>query len=307
MADVLCGFCAFAVAPAGTPVPEVEIAPIGSSNLETSYLLDQVRLWSLFESKHLARSADWWALLSAMFYHQVENLRGAVKFLRSENSYLKSADLMRELDALPALSRLAISREVGAGASKDDADGTVEGGKAEKERETEKGKETEKEKEDEREAGRPAVARALRGETSLRAVASEHKALYDQLLRLAAAPKVVDLSFVGKAAVAAPAQAGAEATARGGRGETPSPAQAAVWRRAWQPAARLPERQYRAQKEAAAQLRARVERLAMRVRAQQGADAGGGARSMASYAYGGGRAGRTGAEGRRMPTIPSIA
>ncbi|KAG8695388.1 hypothetical protein FRC09_009176 [Ceratobasidium sp. 395] len=35
---------------------------------------------------------------------QIESLRGAVRFLRHENSYLKSQDLLRELHALPALS-----------------------------------------------------------------------------------------------------------------------------------------------------------------------------------------------------------
>lgn len=32
---------------------------------------------------------------------QVESLRGAVRFLRSENSFIKSQDILRELEALP--------------------------------------------------------------------------------------------------------------------------------------------------------------------------------------------------------------
>lgn len=35
---------------------------------------------------------------------QIESLRGAVRFLRSENSYLKSQDLLLELDQLPSYS-----------------------------------------------------------------------------------------------------------------------------------------------------------------------------------------------------------
>lgn len=35
---------------------------------------------------------------------QIESLRGAVRFLRSENSYLKSQDLLLELDQLPTYS-----------------------------------------------------------------------------------------------------------------------------------------------------------------------------------------------------------
>lgn len=33
---------------------------------------------------------------------QISSLRGAVRFLRSENSYLKSQDLLTELDSLPS-------------------------------------------------------------------------------------------------------------------------------------------------------------------------------------------------------------
>ncbi|KAG8856780.1 hypothetical protein FRB96_006284 [Tulasnella sp. 330] len=51
---------------------------ISESNLETSYLLDQV-----------------------------ESLRGAVRFLKSENSYLKGQDLLRDINSLPVLTSFA--------------------------------------------------------------------------------------------------------------------------------------------------------------------------------------------------------
>ncbi|KAJ3503186.1 hypothetical protein NLJ89_g8547 [Agrocybe chaxingu] len=58
---------------AGPQVPEPENVPIEGS-LETSHLLEQI-----------------------------EALRGTVRFLRNENSYLKGHDLLREIDALPPL------------------------------------------------------------------------------------------------------------------------------------------------------------------------------------------------------------
>ncbi|KAF8337534.1 dynein associated protein-domain-containing protein [Cantharellus anzutake] len=64
------------------PVNELIEQPVVEGNLETSYLLEQI-----------------------------ESLRGAVKFLRSENSYLKGQDLLKEIYALPPLPDLESSYE----------------------------------------------------------------------------------------------------------------------------------------------------------------------------------------------------
>ena len=40
-----------------------------------------------------------------MYFRQIEALRGTVRFLRTENSYLKGHDLLREIEALPALPK----------------------------------------------------------------------------------------------------------------------------------------------------------------------------------------------------------
>ncbi|KAF8610746.1 hypothetical protein BDV93DRAFT_517841 [Ceratobasidium sp. AG-I] len=54
---------------------------------------------------HVVATGD---LEASHLLEQIESLRGAVRFLRHENSYLKSQDLLRELNALPSLtSRIA--------------------------------------------------------------------------------------------------------------------------------------------------------------------------------------------------------
>lgn len=66
--------------PSGPQVPEPESVAVEGS-LETSYLLEQI-----------------------------DALRGTVRFLRTENSYLRGQDLLKEINALPPL-REATSRE----------------------------------------------------------------------------------------------------------------------------------------------------------------------------------------------------
>ncbi|EUC66057.1 dynactin [Rhizoctonia solani AG-3 Rhs1AP] len=93
---------------------------------------------------------------------QIESLRGAVRFLRHENSYLKSQDLLRELNALPALEKkpspVSLSR-----ISQYDTE------------------------ESEEEESPP----------SPHTLATESKLLYRDLLSFAARPRVVDLSENG--------------------------------------------------------------------------------------------------------------
>lgn len=84
-------------APAGQPTVEPESVQVEGS-LETSYLLEQVR-----ELVGMVYSCS----LSMV---QIDAFRGTVRFLRTENSYLKGQDLLREIETLPPLPE-PISRE----------------------------------------------------------------------------------------------------------------------------------------------------------------------------------------------------
>ncbi|QRW26877.1 Dynein associated protein [Rhizoctonia solani] len=72
--------------------PAVEEPVIASGDLEASHLLEQASL-KQFLTIYVANTPP----------SQIESLRGAVRFLRHENSYLKSQDLLRELNSLPPL------------------------------------------------------------------------------------------------------------------------------------------------------------------------------------------------------------
>jgi dynactin 1 len=106
---------------------------------------------------------------------QLEALRGTVRFLRTENSYLKGQDMLREIEALPPLPAPAkrpdtppLEPSVLADADSDADDGP-------------------------------------RTPPTLRALATETKRLYRDALRFAAAPRVVDLSAVNARRVEAAA------------------------------------------------------------------------------------------------------
>ncbi|KAG6808438.1 hypothetical protein H0H93_016926, partial [Arthromyces matolae] len=118
----------------GNQTIEVETVPI-EGNLETSHLLEQI-----------------------------DALRGTVRFLRSENSYLKSHDVLKEIESLPPL-RVSISRTstpplVPSGNSDtDDSDP---------------------------ESHPP----------TLRSLAAETKHLYRDVIKFSSSPRVVDLSHL---------------------------------------------------------------------------------------------------------------
>ncbi|KAH8834970.1 dynactin [Flagelloscypha sp. PMI_526] len=124
----------------GVQIIEAESVPIEGS-LETSYLLEQI-----------------------------EAFRGTVRYLRTENTYLKGQDLLRELEALPELPMPSPPTPplVPSGLS-----------------------DTEEESDDE----------LVEGNTynpTLRSLATETKVLYRDVLRYSSSPKVVDLSMVQK-------------------------------------------------------------------------------------------------------------
>ncbi|CAD6910970.1 unnamed protein product [Tilletia controversa] len=227
---------------------------LGYANLETSYLVDQL-----------------------------EAMRGAVRYLRTENSYLRGSELMRGWKALAPLT--AVSN---AGAAASDriplGDRTnLASGHPDRDGESKEGDEDGK--------GEPVQQKSMNDQPKserLRLIAAETQRLHSQALELAVAPRIVDLSVLvsrtpasastsdvdsKKAASATDEQqegdvangttttTAATTTATEGAGAAQS-----IRRPAWQPAARLPQNQYRAQKELAAKIRARVEALSERVR-----------------------------------------
>ncbi|KAG6334284.1 hypothetical protein ID866_4799 [Astraeus odoratus] len=97
---------------------------------------------------------------------QIEALRGTVRFLRTENSYLKGQDLLREIQSLPPLSdpisRVATPPLDPSGTSdSEDSDNDI-----------------------------PATP------PTLRSLATETKALYKDVIQFSSSPRVVDLSHL---------------------------------------------------------------------------------------------------------------
>ncbi|KAJ8507158.1 hypothetical protein ONZ45_g10447 [Pleurotus djamor] len=138
--------------PGPAPVVEAEAPPIEGS-LETSHLLEQI-----------------------------EALRGTVRYLRMENSYLKGQDLVREIQSLPPLPDVApITREPtpaldsSPSSESDDSDDDS----------------------DTQQNFRP----------TLHSLATETKVLYRDVLKFSSAPKVVDLSELNKRRAEARAKA----------------------------------------------------------------------------------------------------
>jgi len=96
---------------------------------------------------------------------QIESLRGAVKFLRSENSYLKGQDLLKELNTLVPLPELDPS-------SADSSEATSEADSDE------------------------FPSSFSRPPPSLRSLSTATKVLYHDVLTFSSSPRVVDLSVV---------------------------------------------------------------------------------------------------------------
>ncbi|KAE8267942.1 hypothetical protein A4X09_0g4406 [Tilletia walkeri] len=229
----------------------------GYANLETSYLVDQL-----------------------------EAMRGAVRYLRTENAYLRSSDLMRgwkTMSPLPAASQFSMANRTPLG----DKTNTVDGAAND-------------ESEEGGAKGEPAQQKSSTDQPKserLRSIAAETQQLHSQTLKLVVASRIVDLSvLVSKSASDSSkkegdpqAQNGSASTEEGGATRSTT---APIRRPAWQPAARLPQNQYRAQKELAAKIRARVEALSERVK-----------RSGSSFADGNGAGG--GALGRTWTSIPA--
>jgi len=104
---------------------------------------------------------------------QIDALRGTVRFLRTENSYLKGQDLLREIDSLPPLPDTASRRP----ATPPLEPSTVSDSDAESDHD------------DTRLATPPP-------RISLRALATETKLLYRDVIQFSSSPRIVDLSVV---------------------------------------------------------------------------------------------------------------
>lgn len=131
----------------GAQVAEPEPVAV-EQNLETSYLLDQVRFHPEF------------LVLLFIVGLQLEALRGTVRFLRTENSYLKGQDLLKEIQSLLPLPERIPTPPLDPSLSElsDESD------------------------EDE---PRP---------PTLRSLATETKMLYRDVIQFSSSPRVVDLS-----------------------------------------------------------------------------------------------------------------
>lgn len=142
--------------PSTTQVVEPETVPT-ESNLETSYLLEQVTR-PLATLHHVSRAER--------LPLQLEALRGTVRFLRSENSFLKGQDLLKEIENLPALPE-PFPREptpplVPSTLSDSDSDSDDE----------------------------------PRAPPTLRSLAVESKLLYREVIKYTSSPRLVDLSVL---------------------------------------------------------------------------------------------------------------
>ncbi len=127
------------------------------------------------------------SLETSHLLEQIEALRGTVRFLRTENSYLKGYDLLKEIETLP---ELRFGREALVASDTDESDG---------------------------EDGR--------GRGTVFSLSTETKKLYRDVMAYSSGPRVVDLSVVhakragGKVWLPRKEMAGAQVVARRQEGE----------------------------------------------------------------------------------------
>ncbi|KAK0564041.1 hypothetical protein OC861_004501 [Tilletia horrida] len=206
---------------------------LGHPNLETSFLVDQL-----------------------------DALRGAIRYLRTENACLRSTELMRDWSTLPPLASGSGRRPLG--------DITNASERATLDVSTEGEPDVHGEPAQKHPGGEE-----LRSER-LRKLAAESRQLHLQALKLVTSPRIVDLSVL-----VSRSEGGPEANRPPSDGTEPSTTNAeatpsdkseqksrvaTIHRPIWQPSARLPLNQYRASRDTAKKLRAQVQMLSTRVR-----------------------------------------
>lgn len=147
----------FSTASVGPQVAESENVTTVEGSLETSHLLEQVKHSRIYQKTIIADSFVW----------KIEALRGAVRYLRRENSYLKGQDLLKEIQALPTLPDFS-SR--GPTPPLDPSGSSSES-------------------ESDSDEQRPPSLRSLATETSL---------LYRDVIQFSSTPKIVDLTAMNR-------------------------------------------------------------------------------------------------------------
>ncbi|PLW33329.1 hypothetical protein PCANC_25944 [Puccinia coronata f. sp. avenae] len=168
-------------------------------------------------------------LETTQLVEQVESLRGATRFLRAENSYLKSQGLLKQLNALPTYSVLPPAFPP---VLPGDSDGSLRSPGADQTEEDE-------------------VHAAASPTDQLRKAAEESRRLYREALAISANPRVVDLSIVKRPSLL-PASASDPPQLLPGRTKV------------WQFKERLPEVQVAKRKEEIDKLRKKVEAFKQR-------------------------------------------
>ncbi|OAV92880.1 hypothetical protein PTTG_02031 [Puccinia triticina 1-1 BBBD Race 1] len=176
-------------------------------------------------------------LETTQLVEQVESLRGATRFLRAENSYLKSQSLLKQLNALPSYSVLPPTFPP---VLPGDADGNPSSPGP--------GQTTQ---EDELPTASPANPT-----DQLRKFAEESKRLYREALAISASPRVVDLSIVKRPVLLHPSSSATPGL------EQPDKRSAAT--KVWQFKERLPQVQVAKRREEIEKLRAKIEAFKQR-------------------------------------------
>lgn len=118
---------------------------------------------------------------------QIESLRGAVRFLRTENGYLKGQELLKEIQSLPALGELSSASDppstppLVSDAGSDDDSSEVMGVISRKNAAHLEGRSHQN------------VGSQDGAPGSLRSLSTESKLLYRELLDYSASPRLIDL------------------------------------------------------------------------------------------------------------------
>ncbi|KAG0150545.1 hypothetical protein CROQUDRAFT_38151 [Cronartium quercuum f. sp. fusiforme G11] len=175
-------------------------------------------------------------LETTQLVEQIESLRGAARFLRAENSYLKSQGLLKQLNTLPSYS---VHPPAFPPVLDDDSDASLSLRKSTDEPHSPF----------EIADHRPTLTRA----DQLRKMKSESKQLYKEAIAITAHPKVVDLTRVKRRGVS---ENGGEQPGPEGDGQSTIRLKTG---KVWQLKERLPQVQFERRKEEVERLRRKIE------------------------------------------------
>jgi dynactin 1 len=138
---------------------------------------------------------------ASQLLEQIESLRGAVRFLRRENGYLKGQEMLKEIQSLPSLgspgmaydgpSLPTLSTDIDEDGGVDDDPSTVQTSR--RKSTAMHGKKSTAEVDEE-----PLTGARKEGKASLQSLSRDSKLLYRELLEYSASPKLVDLEALEK-------------------------------------------------------------------------------------------------------------